>query len=177
MFIDLVGQKFGRLLVIKFIGKNKNNRNFYWLCLCSCGEKTHVHTSDLMLRKTKSCGCYSDELSRIRMSVQGSKAPAYKHGLSNTRWKNRWQLYHLTESDYKKLVQKQLNCCAICKKSFQQCFEEKRLVQYVTWDVDHDHKTGRVRGLLCHKCNSILGLSNESIDTLLNAINYLKQNG
>ena len=41
------------------------------------------------------------------------------------------------------------------------------------WAVDHDHSTGEVRGILCKKCNSGIGFLGDSIDTILNAYNYL----
>ena len=42
--------------------------------------------------------------------------------------------------------------------------------------VDHNHSNGKIRGLLCHKCNSGLGMFNENINTLTKAISYLKDN-
>lgn len=39
--------------------------------------------------------------------------------------------------------------------------------------VDHCHTTGKIRGLLCHQCNVLLGASKDSITTLQNAIKYL----
>jgi len=48
------------------------------------------------------------------------------------------------------------------------CGSESRLC------ADHDHTTGKFRGTLCNKCNSVLGLANDSIDTLLKLIEYLR---
>lgn len=41
--------------------------------------------------------------------------------------------------------------------------------------VDHDHTTGKVRGLLCHNCNRALGLLQDNKSYLQSAINYLKK--
>jgi len=59
-FIDLTGQKFGKLVVIKQVSRDKNG-NVLWLCLCSCGEETVVRSSNLRNSNTKSCGCLQKE--------------------------------------------------------------------------------------------------------------------
>jgi hypothetical protein len=43
--------------------------------------------------------------------------------------------------------------------------------------VDHDHRTGRIRKLLCVRCNNILGFAADDIALLEKAIEYLKQQG
>ena len=42
------------------------------------------------------------------------------------------------------------------------------------WQLDHDHGNGRSRGILCHQCNLLLGVSGDSVDTLTSAIQYLQ---
>ncbi len=64
------------------------------------------------------------------------------------------------------LWKKQEKRCAICKK----------LIKKKDIQVDHDHKTGKVRGLLCLTCNMGIGYLKESIDNLLSAIKYLERN-
>ena len=41
--------------------------------------------------------------------------------------------------------------------------------------IDHDHKTGKVRGLLCHGCNTAIGLMKDDVNILTKAIEYLKK--
>jgi len=67
--------------------------------------------------------------------------------------------------EYDMLMKKQSNVCAICQDV---CGSGKRLA------VDHNHQTGRIRGLLCNQCNHMLGLARDNSDRLLRASNYLE---
>jgi hypothetical protein len=68
--INLIGEKFGRLSPIKYIGNSK------WLCECDCGNEVVVLTACLRNGNTKSCGCYNRE-----KVIENS----YKHGQSKSR--------------------------------------------------------------------------------------------
>ncbi len=76
-------------------------------------------------------------------------------------------LYNLSLEDYNKLVEKQNGKCAICNKEFN-------MEDLCGIHVDHDHITGKVRSLLCRKCNAMLGFSDDTISKLESAISYLK---
>ncbi len=80
--------------------------------------------------------------------------------------------YGLTKEEYNELLKKQKSVCAICGKV------DNRIMKgtVVKLNVDHCHKTGKVRGLLCNRCNSGLGLLKDDINLLNKAILYLKQN-
>lgn len=54
---DIVGERFGKLLVIKELDKRAVNRNKMWLCKCDCGQKQEVSTGRLRTGEVKSCGC------------------------------------------------------------------------------------------------------------------------
>lgn len=58
--IDLTGQRFGRLAVIKRDGWNKRD-SATWLCQCDCGEKVVVDGYNLRSGNTRSCGCLRKE--------------------------------------------------------------------------------------------------------------------
>jgi hypothetical protein len=59
-YVDLTGQRFGRLTVIEYAGKDKH-RNILWLCKCDCGTETIVFSGNLKRGNTFSCGCYQRE--------------------------------------------------------------------------------------------------------------------
>lgn len=63
--------------------------------------------------------------------------------------KQRLRQLGMTLEDYDKLLDAQHSCCAIC--GMTQVEHKKRFF------IDHCHKTGKPRGLLCHRCNSMLG--------------------
>lgn len=73
--IDLTGQKFGRLTVIRLLKERQYNKKVY-KCKCDCGKYTNVIGSSLTSGKTKSCGCLLKE-STIKRSTT--------HGLSDSR--------------------------------------------------------------------------------------------
>jgi hypothetical protein len=68
--IDRVGQKFGRLTVIKREANDKRG-NARWLCLCECGTERIVNSNNLTTGATTSCGCLRNEL----VSKRTSKRP------------------------------------------------------------------------------------------------------
>jgi len=77
--------------------------------------------------------------------------------------------YSLTLAEYDALLQKQGGCCAICEKDETMKIKGK----VIRLSVDHCHETGKVRGLLCTRCNTGLGNFSDDIDRLKQAIDYL----
>lgn len=68
--------------------------------------------------------------------------------------------YGITLEEYDQMFERQHGLCEICQR-------DKKLV------VDHDHSTGKVRGLLCQPCNIMLGIARDSGDTLHMALAYI----
>lgn len=75
--------------------------------------------------------------------------------------------YGLTVEAYDALLIAQENRCAICGRGPDEAGWKKRL------SVDHDHATGKVRGLLCNGCNVGLGSFRDTPALLLRAVDYL----
>lgn len=82
--IDLVGQRFGRLLVLSEHPK-RLGRRIAWMCQCDCGNTKVIRGHDLRGRKTHSCGCLLRETSSKRMFVHG-----YRVGGQRSRTYSAW---------------------------------------------------------------------------------------
>jgi len=81
--------------------------------------------------------------------------------------------YGISPEEYKEKLKKQKNRCALCGN--KETHKDGRSGKVRDLSVDHDHKTNKLRGLLCGNCNRGLGMFKDSIDLLLKAIKYLKK--
>lgn len=101
--LNLLGKRFGRLLVIADAGNDEQQRST-WKCLCDCGNDKIIKAGSLRSGLTRSCGCLLDEslnkrheggylysietkrkMSKIKHGKKGKDASNYKHGLSKTK--------------------------------------------------------------------------------------------
>jgi len=82
--------------------------------------------------------------------------------------------YGINESQYQELFKQQNGKCAICGET-----ETRKNKQGNLWNlpIDHDHKTKKIRGLLCHRCNLVLGFVKDNPTLLQEMIKYLNKNG
>ncbi len=72
-FKNRVGDRYGRLLVISYAGKDHRNKHS-WLCLCNCGKSKVVVSDNLSSKKSKSCGCLRNEF----LARKGNQYGLYK---------------------------------------------------------------------------------------------------
>lgn len=120
-----------------------------------CGVELTSDNWNASFRRTKnySCrNCKNNYLTEWRKRNPG----AYKE------WK-----YGISQEEYEVLIEKQGDSCAIC-----QTMEPGG--RHNTWHIDHDHVTGKVRGLLCWLCNSGLGKFKDDSYLLGKAVKYLE---
>ena len=96
-----------------------------------------------------------------------NKSHPDKRNSLNYRIRDLKKKYDITLSDYSELLNAQNNSCAICGKRSDNM--RKSL------SVDHDHSNNKIRGLLCAKCNLLLGLAMDDVLILNNAIKYLNK--
>ena len=95
----------------------------------------------------------------------------YRQGKVNTR-KRPWYMlkyqYGLTETEYLRVLKTQGGVCAICRGP-----SRIKNGQQERYQFDHDHQTGKFRGLLCHMCNAALGLCRDDPRILRSMVQYL----
>lgn len=82
--------------------------------------------------------------------------------------RNRLRIYGLSEAAFLLILESQGGACGICRRLLDP--QRTRETQ-----VDHDHRTGKVRGILCHRCNPALGQFDDRIELFEAAITYLKK--
>lgn len=81
--------------------------------------------------------------------------------------------YNITADVYFSLLENQSGVCAICFSPETKIINNNKNIAILA--VDHDHKTGKIRGLLCKSCNIAIGSMKDSIDRLLSAATYLRE--
>jgi hypothetical protein len=98
--------------------------------------------------------------------ISTNRKKDYQKTSEKERWAKLKREFGITREEYVDMLNNQNGNCAICNnpESFN---GKKRLA------VDHDHKTGRIRGLLCSNCNLGLGLFKDDKKALNSAITYL----
>lgn len=89
--IDIAGQRFGRLVAIRYVRKDAI-RNAIWLCRCDCGGTIETRSTRLRTGRTKSCGCLRVEVSRrIGLTSSGGKpGQGARHGYADTKIYRVW---------------------------------------------------------------------------------------
>ena len=139
--------------------KAKKNGDKIYITFCTvCDEETDHYLSG---------GCATCKSSMWNKDRSNWRHIKVRYGLSQDDW-----LWMLKEQNYQ---------CKICRKKLKEradkegdrrrnnTAKDKRVI------VDHDHKTDRVRGMLCNNCNLLLGHADDDVTILNSAIVYLKE--
>lgn len=135
-------------------------------------EFTPENTKILENKKTgksqRRCKTCHNEYFKKRMSDLRAKDPeAYRQQYRD--WKT-LSKYGITWKDKQNMLIAQGNKCGN-----KGCPNTESGGPWNEWNIDHDHETGRIRGLLCHGCNTALGLLEESKSRMLGLLDYIKE--
>lgn len=164
--IDILGQRFGQLTVIARDGSDAN-KNVMWLCECDCGNKKTARSTHLRRGEVKSCGCKSAEWiakARTTHGLSDKSNPLHKMYERERRIE---RVYGITVDRYYEMLSAQDNSCAICQKQFE--------IECGPPHIDHCHETTEVRGLLCQKCNTAIGMLGDDAENANRAYQYLSK--
>jgi DNA-directed RNA polymerase subunit RPC12/RpoP len=124
--------------------------------------KSHKTPEFFYKNKSTKTG-YSNQCQDCRKLWQPSPEQKQRYNERTRNW-NRKKMSGFTVEDYEEKLAEQNYRCAICGTSDPGT---------TNWHADHDHKTNQKRGILCHKCNTGLGLLKDDVEILCAAIEYL----
>lgn len=135
--INLEGQRFGKLVIIKDTKKRARNGGVLWLCRCDCGNLTESRGDNLQSGRIQSCGCLHNELFEInRIKYR------YKHGDASrgkkTKFYRVWRgmktrCYNSNDKDYKYYGKKGIGVCKRWKDNY---------LTFKNWALANGYKPG-----------------------------------
>lgn len=181
-----IGSKYEKLTVTGECFRYKSKRKLP--VECDCGLKCEIYKSDWgkvkSCVKCRECVKHSTDISFNTMTKICTRCKKRKSfndfGCDNkTRTKRRGeckecqsfnqrcQKFNISPEELNSLFESQNGRCSICNKDFNSMSD---------WSIDHDHHSGKIRGLLCGQCNSGLGYFYDNIEFLKRAILYLESN-
>lgn len=158
--------------------KNRKDGRFSYCKLCNSTrarawakahpERTHARTKTWAAANRERLRA----LARARYKKGGEKL---KKKLRATRkahpeWSRNVHLkanFGISLKQWNSILEAQDNCCACCRS--------REPGSKHGWHTDHDHKTGRLRGILCQPCNLMLGSAKDSVENLRAGISYLER--
>jgi hypothetical protein len=149
----------------------------------------NTKASDGRFSWCRRCSSLHGKKYRSNPKVKAQRAQAYKKWAAanperRRRWKRAWNKAHprkirqyglrfqysMTLDDYQKLLVSQGRACAICRT-------KKPGGRWGRFAVDHCHTTGKIRGLLCHRCNQGLGHFQDDAGRMRRAAKYVEVAG
>lgn len=148
-------------------------------------EKTCIHhgvldRSQMMVREGKYLRCKlcaferaNDYRRRTPEKTKEIKRRNYLLNSADASEKSILRQRKITKECYYKLIDDHDNKCAICFQEETKVMRKDNTKSPLS--IDHNHNTGAIRGLLCHRCNSGIGFFKENESFLLNAVKYLRK--
>lgn len=146
----------------EFHRRNKNGR-----------QSRDRKTGKLLDKRTHTSWCKRCRTEHQRIDRAQLQANGEQKKISKRLYPQVWEVeYGITVDQYERLVQVQNNLCAICELPELTKHHQGGTLRRLS--VDHDHATGKVRGLLCRTCNMAIGNFKENIEIMKKAIAYME---
>jgi predicted nuclease with TOPRIM domain len=136
-------------------------RTYCKLCDNAVNKKQYEQNKPERLKQIQK---WSDNNKELRKAYQ-------RKNKERNRLRDRLRKYKLTVSEFSRMLKVLDDKCEICSRILDS--SRKQTIPH----IDHDHVDNKVRGILCHSCNQILGHSYDNIAILRKAISYLEDKG
>jgi hypothetical protein len=153
---------------------NDSGPNPSGLCMCGCGERTRIAS-----RNHAGHGHVKGQpllyIKGHQARGRGRPARATQYDSTKEDSRNMQRRYVISGEEYAAMLERQAGRCAICGMSADKVRGADKLGSGL--EVDHDHRSGAVRELLCNPCNRSLGGFQDSPELLRSAIEYLAKHG
>lgn len=149
----------------------KDSRDYYYK------NRTILLKRQQLASKTDHRKQYMKDYANNPEKKEALKADRFKYKTRNPIIAKKGHLkrkFGLSLEDYERMLSEQDGACKICRKIETRMNNKKNTI--ATLAVDHCHKTGAIRGLLCFKCNAAIGMLSDCVKTLQAAIDYLNVN-
>jgi hypothetical protein len=132
-------------------------------CTMAASEQRKLDRNSLGPRR---CACGAEVATRVGKAVCPDCRTEQRPSRAPYERQRTLRSYGLTEADWDAFIKRQKNRCAVCRTDTPGGRGER-------WHIDHDHVTNQVRGLLCGKCNSAIGLLQDDPEIIRAAARYV----
>ena len=160
---DITGMKWNRLTAVRVTDEKYRYRTL-WLFKCDCGVEKLLLPNHVRSGSIKSCGCLYREYQESKKphkNCNEADSLRLRNYLSQVKHK-----YKLSEEQVRDLMDEQKGICGICDKSLDHTGK--------VFHIDHEHNSGKIRGLLCPICNLSLGKLGDTVESITKVLKYLK---
>lgn len=143
--------------------KNAETSERYYSDAETMQRKKRIAKTNYRTNREHKLSYAKEYLSKNRDAVNAKKRDDYRN-----RGRNNWlqKEYGISEDEFENLLKSQNGRCAICGTDSPGGSRKM-------WNVDHDHKSGNVRGLLCWNCNSAIGLLKDDCNIIMAAARHV----
>jgi hypothetical protein len=134
-------------------------------CSQQCRDRGRVRDLDVKRAVDREYGNQNKDSRAARSKAWREANPERQQ--AHSRRHHLWRKFGMTLEDYDQMLASQNGRCAICATT--------DTAPWSCFTVDHDHKTGAVRALLCQKCNTSIGHAGDDVERLRKAVAYLER--
>lgn len=190
---NILGQKFGKLIVVKMSPKRTSTRNIFWECICECGNIRIVDSYDLRHNQIKCCVQCATNNNKINIPTEKAdvaitqffypnyntneeRAIARRFKMIKKGARERNILFEITKEDYQKIA---FSSCVFCGKLDTKTFKYNN--SFFVKNINGIDRINNLKGYIneniqscCYRCNQLKGTFEEKefLDYIMGILKY-----